>query len=96
MTQKSKSTTEATLHPANYGNGGREITQDTSDPQSHLFVFLRPHPQHMESLQLGVQPELQLLAYTTAIATLDPSHIFDLCLRSCPWVILNPLIEARD
>ena len=32
-----------------------------------LFVcFLGPHPWHMEVPRLGVQLELQLLAYTTA------------------------------
>ena len=34
------------------------------------FVFLGPQLQHMEVLRLGVQSELQLLAYITA--TLDP------------------------
>ena len=39
---------------------------------------------------------LQLLAYTTAIATPDPSHVCDLqhSLKQCR--ILNPLMEARD
>lgn len=32
----------------------------------------------MEILRLGVKSELQLLAYTTATATPDPSLIFDL------------------
>ena len=32
----------------------------------------------MEVPRLGVISELQLLVYTTAIATWDPSHIFDL------------------
>ena len=32
----------------------------------------------MEVPRLGVELELQPLAYTTAIATWDPSHIFDL------------------
>ena len=35
----------------------------------------------MEVPRLGVEPELQLLAYTTATAMLDPSHICDLCLQ---------------
>ena len=43
-----------------------------------LFCFLGPHPQHMEVSRLGVKSELQLLAYITATATQDPSHIFDL------------------
>ena len=32
----------------------------------------------MEVPMLGVKLELQLLAYTKATATQDPSHIFDL------------------
>ena len=32
----------------------------------------------MEVPMLGVESELQLLAYTTAIATQDPSHVCDL------------------
>ena len=44
----------------------------------YFIVFLGPHLQHMEILRLGVQLELQLPAYTTATATLDPSCICDL------------------
>ena len=40
-----------------------------------FFVFLGPHLQHMEVPRLGVELELQLLAYTTATAKPDPSHI---------------------
>ena len=43
-----------------------------------FFVFLRLHLQHMEVPRLGVKLELQLLAYTTATATLGLSHISDL------------------
>ena len=39
-----------------------------------LFVaFLGPYPRHLEFPRLGVQSELQCLAYTTATATQDPS-----------------------
>ena len=38
-----------------------------------LFVCLGLHPQHVEVLRLGVELELQLLAYTTATAMQDPS-----------------------
>ena len=50
----------------------------------------------MEVPRLGVELELQLLAYTTATATLDPSHVCDLhhSLQQC-W-ILNSLSGARD
>ena len=43
------------------------------------FCFLGPHLQHMEVPRLGVELELQPLAYTTATATRDPSHICTLC-----------------
>ena len=50
----------------------------------------------MEVPRLGVELELQLLAYATATATLDPSHVCDLHHSSQqPW-ILNPLSKARD
>ena len=50
----------------------------------------------MEVPSLGVELELQLLAYTTATATPDPSSICD--LRHSLWQrqILNPLSEAWD
>ena len=38
-----------------------------------VVVFLGPHPRHMEVPRLGVETELQLLAYTTATVTWDPS-----------------------
>ena len=40
-----------------------------------VVLFLGPHLGHMEVPEIGVESELQLLAYTTAIATPDPSHI---------------------
>ena len=50
----------------------------------------------MEVPRLGVELELQLLAYTTATAMPDPSHICDLhhSLQQCQ--ILNSLSDARD
>ena len=45
----------------------------------YLFIcFFGSHPWHMEVPQVGVQSELQLLAYTTATATQDPTHVCDL------------------
>ena len=62
-----------------------------------LFVcFLGLHLQHMEVPRLGAESELQLLAYTTARAMLDPSHIYDLHHSSRQHGILNLLSEARD
>ena len=50
----------------------------------------------MEVLRLGLELELQLLAYTTATATQDLSHVCDLHHRSWQRWILNPLSKARD
>ena len=63
---------------------------------SFLFFFLEMHLQRMEVPGLGVESELQLLAYATATATPDQSHIFDLLCSLQQLGILNPLIEARD
>ena len=61
-----------------------------------LFVFLGPYLWHMEVPRLGVKCKLQLLAYTTARATSDPSHNSDLCCSLWqPW-IPSPLSKARD
>ena len=57
---------------------------------------LGPHLQHVEVPTLGVESELQLLAYTTATATQDLSRIYYLHRSSQQCQILNPLIEARD
>ena len=43
-----------------------------------------------------IQLKLKLLAYTTATATRDPSHICDLHHSSQQRRILNPLSKARD
>ena len=61
-----------------------------------FFVFLGPHPRHMEDHRLGVESELQLPAYTTATATQDPSHVCDLQHNSRQQRLLNLLSEARD
>ena len=50
----------------------------------------------MEVPKLGVESELQLLAYATATATQDPSGVWDLHHSSQQCWILNPLNEARD
>ena len=66
-----------------------------------FFSFLPPspqglHSQHTDIPRLEVKSELQLLAYTTATATRDPSHVCDLTHSSWQRQILHPLIEARD
>ena len=60
------------------------------------FVFLGPHPWHMEIPRLGVKSELQLPAYTTATAMPYPNCIFNLHHSSRQCQVLNPVIEARD
>jgi len=61
-----------------------------------FFVFLGLHLWHMEVLRLGVESELQLLVYTTATATTDPSRVWNLHRSSRQHWILNPLSETRD
>ena len=43
-----------------------------------FFFAFRAAPQHMEVPGLGDELEPQPWAYTTATATLDPSHVFNL------------------
>ena len=62
----------------------------------YLFCLLEPHLRHMEIPRLGVESELQLLPYGTAIAMWDPSHVCDLHHSSQQCQILNPLSKARD
>ena len=48
----------------------------------------------MEVTRLGVELELQPLAYTTAVP--DPSRVSDLHHTLQQWWIRNPLSKARD
>ena len=50
----------------------------------------------MEGSRLGVKSELQLLAYITATAMWDLSHIYNLHRSSWQCWMPNPLSEARD
>ena len=62
----------------------------------YLFIFfLGPHPRHMEVPRLGVESELYPLAYTTATAMWDLSHVCTLHHSSQQCWILNPLSAAR-
>ena len=63
---------------------------------SPSFFFLGRHPWHMEVPRLGVELEPQLLAYPTATAMPDLSHIYKLCSTLQQCQILNPLSKARD
>ena len=61
-----------------------------------IFCFSRPHLRHMEVPTLGIKSELQLLAYTTATAAWDPSHVCNLHHSSWQCWIPNPLSKTRD
>ena len=58
--------------------------------------FLGPHLQHMEVSRLGLESELQLLAYITATATPDLSHPCKLHHSLRQHQILNPLSKPKD
>ena len=60
------------------------------------FLFILGPQRHMEVPRLGVKSNLQLLAYTTAIAMPDLSLVFGLQCRSWQCQILNPLSGTRD
>jgi len=51
---------------------------------------------HMEVPRLGVETELQLLAYATATATWDPNHVSYLHHSSQQCWIFNSLSKARN
>ena len=60
------------------------------------LVFLGPHPKYTEVPRLGVELEIQLLAYTRATATQDLSHVCDWHHILWQRRILNPMSKARD
>ena len=61
-----------------------------------IYCFLGLYPWHMDVPGLGVESEVQLPAYTTAIATWDLSHVCDLQHSSRQHWFLNPLCKTRD
>ena len=63
-----------------------------------FVLFFRSTPQAYKGFfsRLGVESELQLLAYNTAIAMQDLSHVCDLHHSSQQHCILNPLSKAKD
>ena len=61
-----------------------------------FFFFKWLHLPYMEVPRLGIESELQLQAYTTATATLDPCCIGNLQCSLGQCQILNPLSKARD
>ena len=70
------------------------LISDTTLTSISFFFCL--HLQHMEFPRLGVESELQLLAYAIATATPDPSCVCDLHHSSWQHWILNLLSKARD
>ena len=52
-----------------------------------FFVFLGPHPQHMQVPGLGVEQELQLLSYATAT---DSNARSELRLQPIPQLMAMP------
>ena len=62
----------------------------------YIFFFLGLLPRNMEIPRLGVESELLLPAYTTAIAMPDLSRFCDLHHSSWQRQILNPLSKGRD
>ena len=67
----------------------------------HFFFFLsfclfRAAPMAYRDSQAGVESELQFLAYATAAAMPDLSHICNLHHSSWQCWVLNPLSKTRD
>ena len=67
--------TSSTPLPGEMGTCGTSGHLHLNMPLMHYHIFLEPHPQHMEVPSLGVESELQLPAYTTAIAIQDMSRV---------------------
>ena len=61
-----------------------------------FFLFFRATSVAYGGSRLGVELELQLLAYATATATQDTSRVCDLHHSSQKHQILNTLSKARD
>ena len=61
-----------------------------------FLFFLGAHLWHMEVPRLGVELELQLLAYATSTTTWDLGHFCYLHQSSWQGWIPNPLGKARD
>ena len=61
-----------------------------------FFCFLGLHMQYMEVPRLGVESQLQLPVYTTAIAMPDSSCVCDIHHSSLQCQVVNPLNENRD
>ena len=86
----------AVTMPDPYPAAPRENSQKLHFFLFCFFCFLGLHPWHMKVPRLGMESELQLLAYTTATATPNLSHICELYHSSRQCQILNPVSEVRD
>ena len=64
----------------------RQFTQEYLFIYLFMFFFLGPHPWHMEILRLGVELELQLPTYTTAISNGGSVP----CLQPAPQLTAMP------
>ena len=71
-------------------NNTRCLTQCA---KRELLKALESHLQHMEVHRLGLESELQLLAYATAVAMPDPSLVCNLNYSSQQCRILNPRVR---
>ena len=63
-------------------------------PNSFFFSFLGPDLWHTEGPGLGVKLELQLQENATAMAAMDPCHLYNLHCSLGQCQILNPLDNA--
>ena len=67
---------KALRHMESWGEKrGRAAARRSPGVGFFIYIFLGPHPWHMETLRLGVESELQLPTYTTARATQNLSLI---------------------
>ena len=60
------------------------------------LIFLGPHLKHLEVPRLGIESELQPVAYAIVTAIQALNCLCDLHHNTQQCWILNPLSEARD
>ena len=70
------------------------VSKDATLLYYYYFVFLGPHPWHLEVPWQGVK--LKFPTYATATATPDPSYVCNPHHSSQQCQILNSPSEARD
>ena len=62
----------------------------------YIYIYFRAAPEAYRGSRLGVKSEMELLAYATATAMQDLSHVTELHHSLWQCRILNPLSEAGD